>query len=215
MLHPRGNTLGHSADDEIVVIRFHQAIVEDLFDRLLLGYALVVGIQWLIRSIQKLVKGQRMNVQKIDHSHGIGFRLSKERSEQTACGDHMVFVCLFLKVFQSVKRRRALLYLIKYNKGCAGKYLLSRNQGKQFYDPLGILICFKDRLQFVFFVEVEIYVIIVITSAELFHKPSLTDLTGALQYHRLAFFVIFPFKQCSYRISLHTNHLTNMCTDIL
>ena len=57
MLHPGGNTLGHSANDEIVVIRFHQTIVEDLFNRLILGYALVVGIQRFIGSIQKLVKG--------------------------------------------------------------------------------------------------------------------------------------------------------------
>ena len=99
---PRGDTLRHSTDDQVIVECLQQPIVENFLDRLLFLDTGIVGVQALIRGLQKLVKSQRIDVQQIDHAHGIGLGLRQEGSQQTARGDHMVFVGLFLEIFQSI-----------------------------------------------------------------------------------------------------------------
>ena len=102
MCDPRGNALRHSADDQIIVVCLQQPVVENFLDRLLFLNTGIVCVQALIRSLQKLVKGQRVDVQQIDHAYGIRLGLCQERPQQTAGGDYMVFVGLFLEIFQSI-----------------------------------------------------------------------------------------------------------------
>ena len=75
MCDPRGNALRHSADNQIIVVCLQQPIVENFLDRLLFLDTGIVGVQAIICGLQKLVKGQRIDVQQIDHAHRIGLGL--------------------------------------------------------------------------------------------------------------------------------------------
>ena len=211
MCDPRGNALRHSTDDQIIVVCLQQPVVENFLDRLLFLDTGIVGVQALIRGLQKLVKGQRVDVKQIHHAYGIGLRLRQKRSQQTAGGDHMVFIGLFLEIFQSIQRFRALLDLVENNQCFFRQNFLPGDQGQQFDDPLGIFIGLKDGFQFVFLIKVEVNVAVVIVLSELLHQPGLSHLPGAFQHHRLAVFTGLPcyeFLNCiafqsAHRPSIH------------
>ena len=180
--------------------------MENFLDRLLFLNTGIVCVQALIRSLQKLVKGQRVDVQQIDHAYGIRLGLCQERPQQTAGGDHMVFIGLFLEIFQRVQRFRAFLYLVEDNQCFPLQNLFPGDQGQQFDDPLGIFIGLKDGFQLIFFIKVEVDIAVVVVLPELFHQPSFSHLPGAFQHHWLAVFTGLPCYEFLNCIASHAIH---------
>ena len=180
--------------------------MENFLDRLLFLDTGIVGVQALIRGLQKLVKGQRIDVQQIDHAHRIGLGLRQEGSQQTAGGDQMVFIGLFLEIFQSIQSFRALLDLVENNQCFFRQNFLPCDQGQQFDDPLGIFIGLKDGFQFIFLIKVEVDIAVVVVLPELFHQPGLSHLPGAFQHHWLTVFTGLPCYELLNCIAFHATH---------
>ena len=191
-LHPGGNALRHPANDQVVVVGFQQAVVKNFLDLLILMDALVIGIECLVCGFQKLIKGQWIEVQQVDHAHQIGLRLSKQCSKQASCCNDMVFIGFLFEVFKRIQRLRAFLDLVKNDQRLPGENFFSGNEGKQFNNALRVLVGLKNRLQFVFFIKVEIDKAAVAALPKLPHQPGLAHLACAAHDQRLAVRTVFP-----------------------
>ena len=101
---PGRDAFGHAADDQIMVAGFEQTVVEDFLNRLPFLYARVISVKRRIRRGKKFIKGQRPEIEQIDHADRIRLRLGKERSEQAARRDGRIVARFFLEVFECVQR---------------------------------------------------------------------------------------------------------------
>src|SRR5699024_8805082 len=131
-----------------------QAVVEDLLNGLVFLDALVVSEEGRFSGCQKLVEGQRVQVEQIDNAHGIGLWLGQQGAKQASSRDNVVLVGFLLEVFEGIQRLRAFLSLIENDKSLPRQNLFPGNQGKQLNDPLGVFVCLEDGFQRVFLVEV-------------------------------------------------------------
>ena len=179
VLHPGRNTFRHSADDEIIIKSIQQPIVEDFLYVLFFLNAFIIGVKNGVGCVQEFIKGQRVNVQKIDHSNRIGFRCCQKCSQQASCRNHMVIVCLLFEVFQGIQSRGAFLNFVKNDECLLRQNFLTGNQRQQFDDSLWILVGFENGFQFLFFVKVEVYKAVIGRSSKLFHQPGFPDLSGS------------------------------------
>ena len=166
--------------------------MKNFLDLLILMDALVIGIECLVCGFQKLIKGQWIEVQQVDHAHRIGLRLSKQCSKQASCRNDMVFIGFLFEVFKRIQRLRAFLDLVKNDQRLPGENFFSGNEGKQFNNALRVLVGLKNRLQFVFFIKVEIDKATVAALPKLPHQPGLAHLPCAAHDQRLAVRTVFP-----------------------
>ena len=162
--------------------------MKNLLNLLILMDAIIIGIERLVCSFQKLIKGQWIEVQQVDHAHRIGLRLSK----QASCCNDMVFIGFLFEVFKRIQRLRAFLDLVKNDQRLPGENFFSGNEGKQFNNALRVLVGLKNRLQFVFFIKVEIDKAAVAALPKLPHQPGLAHLACAAHDQRLAVRTVFP-----------------------
>ena len=128
LLHPRGNTLRHPPNDQVVVVGLQQAVVKNFLDLLILMNAIVIGIERLVCSFQKLIKGQRIEVQQVDHAHRIGLRLGQQCPKQASCRNDMVFIGFLFEVFERIQCLGAFLDLVENDQRFLGENLFSSNQ---------------------------------------------------------------------------------------
>ena len=203
LLHPGGNALRHPANNQVVVVGFQQAVVKNLLYLLILMNAIVIGIERLVCSFQKLIKGQRIEVQQVDHAHRIGLRLGQQCPKQASCRNDMVFIGFLFEVFERIQRLGAFLDLVENDQRFLGENLFSGNQGEQFNNALGVLVGLENRLQFVFFIKVEVDKAAIAALPKLPHQPGLANLARTAHDQRLAVRAVFPVDQIRNRISLH------------
>ena len=93
-------------------------------------------------------------------------------------GDHnVVFGSVFAKIFQHAEPSGYLLYLVEDYKRFAffGSYACKYLYCKQY--PFYVVVCFKECLQPVVQIEIEIDEVFVFVFAKFFHKPSFAYLT--------------------------------------
>ena len=145
VVDPGGHTFRHPADDQIIVVGFQQAVVEDFFNGLIFLDALVVSKESRVGCFQKLVEVERIQIEQIDHANGIGLWLREQGAKQTSGCNDMVLVRFLFEVFEGVERLRAFLYLIKNDESLPRQNLFPGDHGKQFNDPLGVFPCYKLR----------------------------------------------------------------------
>ena len=206
MVDPRGHTFRHPADDQIVAVGFQQAVVEDFFNGLIFLDAFIVSKEGRVGCFQKLVEAERIQIEQIDHAHGIGLWLREKGAKQTSGCNNMVLVGFLFEVFEGVERLRAFLYLIKNDESFPRQNFFPGDHGKQFNDPLGVFVCLENGFQLIFLVKVIINIAFIAALAELFHEPGLSYLTGAADNERFSLRVVFPFYKLRKCISFHVHH---------
>ena len=180
--------------------------MEDFFNGLIFLDALVVSKEGRVGGLQKLVKIKRVQIEQIDHAHGIGLWLGQQGAKQTSGCNDMVLVCFLFEVFEGVERLRAFLHLVKNDESLPGQNLFPSDHGKQFNDPLGFFVCLEDGFQLIFLVEVKIDIAFIAALAELFHEPGLSHLTSSADNERFSLRVVFPFYKLRKCVSFHAHH---------
>ena len=81
------------------------------------------------------------------------------------------------------------------------------NQREQFDDAMRVFVRFKDGLERLVLVEVEVDEVFVCGPAEFFHEPGLADLPRSPQDERFAILAVFPLLQGGHGIALHAERL--------
>ena len=117
----------------------------------------------------------------------------------------MVIIGFFFEIFECVQRLRTFLDLIKDDQRLFRENLLTGDHGQKLYDTLRILVCLKYGFQLIFFIKVEVDIIVIVFFSKFLHKPGLPNLPGSLQHHWLTFIIQFPGNQVLYCISFHTD----------
>ena len=115
----------------------------------------------------------------------------------------MVFIGLLFEVFKRIQRLGTFLNLVENNQRLPRENLFSGNEGEQFNNALGVLVGLENRLQFVFFIKVEVDKAAVTALPKFPHQPGLAHLARAAHDQRLTVRTVFPADQIRNRISLH------------
>ena len=107
--------------------------MEDFFDGLIFLDALIVSKESRVGCFQKFVKGERIQVEQIDHAHGIGLWL-----REAGCQADFRLAATWYSFAFSLKYLRAFsasgpfLHLVKNDESLSGQNLFPGDHGKQF-----------------------------------------------------------------------------------
>ena len=92
----------------------------------------------------------------------------------------MVLRCVLTEILHGVDDLRAVLHLVKDDKGLFRRNLLTAGQHQVLQNAIYIFRSLKELLVFFVFIKVKIGGIFIIASAEFFQNPGLAHLTHAL-----------------------------------